>query len=64
VFGAVAGVVGCLGAMEALKVLAGFGEPLWGKVLSGDLRRMVFRVVKTKRDPECPVCGPGRHGAE
>jgi molybdopterin/thiamine biosynthesis adenylyltransferase len=58
VFGAVSGVVGCLGAMEAIKVLAGFGDPLWSKMLTGDLRRMLFRVVKTKRDPECPVCGP------
>jgi molybdopterin-synthase adenylyltransferase len=56
VLGAVAGVTGCLGAAEAIKVLAGFGEPLLGRMLVGDLRRMSFRVVKTWRDPRCPVC--------
>ena len=64
VFGAVSGVVGCLGAMEAIKVLAGLGEPLWGRVLVGDLRRMAFRTVKTKRDPDCPVCGARGEGKE
>jgi molybdopterin-synthase adenylyltransferase len=57
VFGATAGVVGCLGAMEAIKVLAGLGEPLYGKMLLGDLRDMTFRQTVLKRRPDCPVCG-------
>ncbi|HXG10387.1 MAG TPA: HesA/MoeB/ThiF family protein [Gemmataceae bacterium] len=57
VFGAVAGAVGCLGAMEAIKVLAGLGEPLLGKLLVGDLRDMTFRKVALRRDPRCTVCG-------
>lgn len=57
VFGAVAGTVGCLGAMEAIKVLAGLGEPLLGKLLVCDLRDMTFRRVGITRDPRCPVCG-------
>jgi len=40
VFGAVSGAVGCLAAMEAIKLLAGFGEPLVGRMLRIDLRRM------------------------
>jgi molybdopterin/thiamine biosynthesis adenylyltransferase len=40
VFGAVSGTVGCLAAMEAIKLLAGFGEPLLGRLLRIDLRRM------------------------
>lgn len=40
VFGAVSGAVGCLAAMEAIKLLAGFGEPLLGRMLRIDLRRM------------------------
>jgi molybdopterin/thiamine biosynthesis adenylyltransferase len=56
VFGAVAGVAGSLGAIEAIKVLAGLGEPLLGKLLVGDLRSLVFRTLKTRRDPQCPVC--------
>jgi molybdopterin-synthase adenylyltransferase len=57
VFGATAGVVGCLGAMEAIKVLAGLGEPLYGKMLLGDLRDMTFRQTVLKRRVDCPVCG-------
>ncbi len=57
VFGAVAGTVGCLGAMEAIKVLAGLGEPLLGKLLLCDLRDMTFRRVAVRRNPNCAVCG-------
>jgi molybdopterin/thiamine biosynthesis adenylyltransferase/molybdopterin converting factor small subunit len=57
VFGAVAGTVGSLGAMEAIKVLAGLGEPLLGRLLLGDLRDMTFRRVTVKRAPDCAVCG-------
>jgi molybdopterin-synthase adenylyltransferase len=56
VLGAVSGVAGCLGAIEAIKVLTGLGEPLLGKLLVGDLRTMVFRTLKTRRDPRCLVC--------
>ena len=45
VFGAVSGTVGCLAAMEALKLLAGFGEPLFNRLLRLDLRTMNSRVV-------------------
>ncbi len=57
VFGAVSGVVGCLGAMEAIKVIAGLGEPLAGRMLTLDLRDMRTRVLKIKRRDGCPVCG-------
>jgi molybdopterin/thiamine biosynthesis adenylyltransferase len=57
VFGATAGAVGCLGAMEAIKVLAGLGEPLYGKMLLCDLRDMTFRQTVLRRRPDCPVCG-------
>jgi molybdopterin/thiamine biosynthesis adenylyltransferase len=57
VFGAVAGTVACLGAMEAIKVLAGLGEPLLGKMLVADLRDMTFRKVAVTRRPGCLVCG-------
>lgn len=59
VFGAVSGTIGCLGAMEAIKLLAGFGEPLAGRLLSCDLREMTFRVRSLQRNPDCPVCGGG-----
>lgn len=57
VFGAVAGMIGALGAMEAIKLLAGFGRPLAGKLLMFDLRDMSVRQVEVQRDPRCRVCG-------
>lgn len=59
VFGAVSGMVGCLGAMEVIKLLTGLGEPLLGRLLTCDLRTMSFRSVKTMRRSDCPVCGTG-----
>ena len=59
VFGAVSGMVGCLGAMEVIKLLAGLGQPLLGRLLTCDLRTMSFRIVKTTRRPGCAVCGTG-----
>jgi molybdopterin/thiamine biosynthesis adenylyltransferase len=56
VFGAVAGVVGCLGAVEVIKVLAGLGEPLLGRMLLCDLGGMTFQKVVLKRRHDCPVC--------
>src|SRR5262249_19025874 len=53
VFAAVAGVVGCLGAVEAIKLLAGLGEPLLGQMLLCDLGDMSFRKVALRRRPEC-----------
>jgi molybdopterin-synthase adenylyltransferase len=57
VFGAVAGTIGCLGAMEAIKVLAGLGEPLIGRMLICDLATMAFRKVELVRRAGCAVCG-------
>ena len=57
VFGAVAGTVGSMGAVEAIKVLSGVGEPLAGRMLNMDLREMNFQTVNLRRDPQCRVCG-------
>ena len=57
VFGAVAGSIGCMAAMEAIKVLAGFGEPLTGRLLTLDLRQMTCRTRKIRKDVQCRVCG-------
>ena len=57
VFGAVSGTVGCIAAMEAIKVLAGFGEPLANRLLTFDLRSMRFSKLAIERKPDCPVCG-------
>jgi molybdopterin/thiamine biosynthesis adenylyltransferase len=57
VFGAVAGTVGCMGAMEAIKTISGFGETLMGRLLRFDLRDMTFRTFKIERQPHCRICG-------
>jgi molybdopterin/thiamine biosynthesis adenylyltransferase len=57
VFGAVSGAVACLGAVEALKLIAGFGTTLAGQMLTGDLRTMEFRKITLRRNPDCPACG-------
>ncbi len=56
VFGAVSGMVGCLGATEAIKLIAGFGKPLAGELLVADLRNMTFRKLAIHRDPACRIC--------
>jgi adenylyltransferase/sulfurtransferase len=50
------GVIGSLQAMEALKVLAGFGESLRGKLLLVDLRSMEFRNLRLPVRKDCPAC--------
>ncbi|MDV9031431.1 molybdopterin-synthase adenylyltransferase MoeB [Pseudomonas sp. RAC1] len=61
VIGPLVGLVGSLQALEALKLLAGFGEPLVGRLLLIDALGTRFRELRVKRDPECAVCG-SRHG--
>lgn len=56
VFGAVAGTVGCIGAMEAIKLITGIGEPLADRLLTFDLREMRFRTVQLNRRADCEVC--------
>ncbi|MBX8476840.1 molybdopterin-synthase adenylyltransferase MoeB [Pseudomonas cichorii] len=57
VIGPLVGVVGSLQALEALKLLAGFGEPLVGRLLLIDALSTRFRELKVRRDPACSVCG-------
>ena len=58
VIGAMAGVIGCLQAMEAIKYLTGAGELLTGYLLTYDALKMEFRKVKLPaRDRHCGVCG-------
>jgi adenylyltransferase/sulfurtransferase len=53
----VAGIIGSVQATEAIKLLAGVGEPLFGRLLLLDALRMEWRTVNLKPDPDCPVCG-------
>ena len=56
VFGAVSGTVGCMAAMEAIKVIAGFGKTLESTMLSFDLRDMCFTKYPIVRTANCKVC--------
>jgi bacteriocin biosynthesis cyclodehydratase domain-containing protein len=51
------GVMGSIQANEALKLIAGFGDPLVGRLLIFDAQSTHFTEVKVRRDPECPACG-------
>ena len=51
------GIIGCLQANEALKLIAGYGDPLVGRLLTFDAQGTRFGEVKVRRDPRCPVCG-------
>lgn len=57
VLGVLPGIVGSLQAMEAIKLLAGIGEPLTGKLIHFDALAARFREFKLRRDPQCAVCG-------
>jgi adenylyltransferase/sulfurtransferase len=57
VLGALTGTIGSIQATEVLKLILGIGEPLVGRLLLVDALSMEFRVVKTRRNPECPLCG-------
>ncbi len=58
VIGAMAGVIGCLQALEAIKYITGTGELLVGNLLTFDALKMEFRKIRLpKRDCNCAVCG-------
>jgi molybdopterin/thiamine biosynthesis adenylyltransferase len=56
VFAPLTGTVGALQAMEAIKLLAGAGETLSGRLLLLDAKRAEWRTVAVAKDPECEVC--------
>mgnify|MGYP001061733779 CR=1 FL=1 len=56
VFAPLVGIVGSTQAAEALKLIAGVGESLAGRLLLLDALTMEWRDVRVPRDPECPVC--------
>ncbi|MBQ1543235.1 molybdopterin biosynthesis protein MoeB [Caulobacter sp. CCUG 60055] len=59
VVGALAGVIGAMMALEAVKIVAGAGEPLTGRLLIYDALAAESRTVRVGADPACPVCGGG-----
>ncbi len=57
VLGVLPGVIGCIQATEALKLLLGQGRSLLGRFLLFDALAMEFRELRLRRDPSCPICG-------
>jgi molybdopterin/thiamine biosynthesis adenylyltransferase/rhodanese-related sulfurtransferase len=57
VLGVLPGVIGTIQATEAVKLLAGIGDPLVGRLMLYDALSMRFRELKLRRNPNCPVCG-------
>jgi adenylyltransferase/sulfurtransferase len=56
VFAPLVGIVGSTQAAEALKLLAGVGTSLAGRLLLVDALAMQWRELRVPRDPDCPVC--------
>ncbi len=57
VLGVMAGVMGLLQANEVIKLVAGIGEPLVGRLLIYESLSTRFTELKVRRDPDCPICG-------
>jgi adenylyltransferase/sulfurtransferase len=57
VLGILPGLVGCIQATEAVKLILGRGEPLIGRLLLYDALAMRFQEFKVRRNPHCPLCG-------
>ena len=56
VFAPLVGLIGTVQAAEALKLLCGIGQPLVGRLLMLDSRRMEWTEVRVQRQPDCQVC--------
>jgi len=59
VFAPLVGIIGAVQAAEALKLLAGVGTSLAGRLLMLDARTLRWDEFTVARDPACPVCGTG-----
>ena len=57
VFAPLTGAIGAMQAMEAIKLVAGVGKSLSGKLQVFDAMNAEWRTVKVARDPACGVCG-------
>ncbi|WP_409019675.1 HesA/MoeB/ThiF family protein [Brevundimonas vesicularis] len=57
IVGALAGVIGTMAALEAIKLITQAGDPLEGRLLIYDGLKGASRVARVAADPACPVCG-------
>ncbi len=57
VLGVLPGIIGCIQANEAIKLILDVGTPLVGRLVFFDALDMTFREVNFHRNPKCPLCG-------
>ena len=57
VLGVLCASIGSIQVTEAIKLLAGVGEPLVGRLMIYDALEMQYRQVKVRKDPDCALCG-------
>lgn len=60
VFAPLVGIIGAVQAAEAIRLLAGIGESLAGRLCMLDARTMTWQTVRFRRDANCTVCSGGR----
>lgn len=58
VLGVLCASIGSIQVNEAIKVLAGIGDPLVGSLMVYDALEMTYRKIKVRKDPNCAICGP------
>jgi adenylyltransferase/sulfurtransferase len=56
VLGVLPGLVGCVQALEVIKIILGAGNPLVGRMMHFDTLSSEIRVLKLRKDPNCLVC--------
>src|SRR3954447_3505589 len=63
VLGVLPGIIGSLQANEVIKLIAGAGDPLIGRLVLFDALKLKFRELKLRKSPDCPVCSdhPTQH---
>jgi molybdopterin/thiamine biosynthesis adenylyltransferase len=57
VFSPLVGIIGCMQAAEAIKILLNIGKTLNGRLMLLDGLTMEWRSIKLNKDPECAICG-------
>src|SRR5215469_7323656 len=57
VLGVLCATIGSIQVNEAIKLIAGIGEPLIGRLLLFNALKMQFRELRLQKDPDCPICG-------
>ena len=58
VLGVLPGIMGSIQAVEAMKLMIGVGNPLFGRLLVFNATDMTFNELRFKKNRDCPVCGP------